>query len=81
MLNKWDAAGWTQVSQSGVAASMFCIPKKDGATARYVVDLRERNSNTIKDQTPIPDQDLILTQATRAKYRSKFDCTDAYFQI
>ena len=61
------------------AASMFVQPKSDGRI-RPLVDLRKRNDNTIKDHSPIPNQQVILNSVGRAKYRSKIDLSDAYFQ-
>ena len=48
---------------------------------RTVVDGRQRNDNTIKDVTPLPDQDLIRLDVARARIRSKIDLSDAYEQI
>jgi transposase InsO family protein len=58
---------------------MFVQPKSDGRI-RPLVDLRLRNQNTIKDHSPIPNQQVILNSVGRAKYRSKIDLSDAYFQ-
>jgi hypothetical protein len=46
-----------------------------------VVDARQRNDNTLKDVTPLPDQDVIREDVARAKYRSKIDLADAYEQV
>jgi len=58
----------------------MCIHKKDGRI-RTVVDARQRNDNTIKDVTPLPDQEIIREDVARAKYRSKIDLADAYEQV
>ncbi|KAG6860809.1 hypothetical protein C0995_007389 [Termitomyces sp. Mi166 len=42
---------------------------------------RERNDNTIKDVTPLPDQEVIREDVAKARYRSKIDLTDAYEQV
>ena len=47
---------------------------------RPLVGLRARNDNTIKDHSPIPNQQLILNSVGRAKFRSKRDLSDDYFQ-
>jgi hypothetical protein len=39
---------------------MLCIPKKEG-TLHTIIDQWEQNTNTIKDITPMPDQDNITT--------------------
>ena len=62
------------------AAPLLCIPKKDGKL-RTVVDTQQRNDNTVKDVTPLPDQEVIREDVARAKYRSKIDLTDAYEQV
>ena len=62
------------------AAPLLCIPKKDGKL-RTIVDARQRNDNTVKDVTPLPDQEAIRKDVARARYRSKIDLTDAYEQV
>jgi len=61
-------------------APLLCIPKKDGKL-RTVVDARQWNNNTVKDVTPLPDQEVICEDVAQAKYRSKIDLTDAYEQV
>jgi len=62
------------------ATPLLCIPKKDGKL-RTVVDARQQNDNTVKDVTPLPDQEVIREDVARVKYRSKIDLTDAYKQV
>ncbi|KAG6870956.1 hypothetical protein C0995_009417 [Termitomyces sp. Mi166 len=45
------------------------------------LDARQRNDNTIKDVTPLPDQEVIREDVAKARYRSKIDLTDAYEQV
>ena len=59
---------------------MFVQDKKDGKRIRALVDLTARNDITVKDDEPIPRQPLILNALARARYRSKIDLSDAYFQ-
>ena len=59
---------------------MLCIKKKTNKL-RTVVDERQRNDNTIKDVTPLPDQDVIRLDVARAKIHSKIDLSDAYEQV
>ena len=40
------------------ATPLLCIPKKDGKL-RTVVDAWQQNDNTLKDVTPLPDQEVI----------------------
>ncbi|KAJ3502631.1 hypothetical protein NLJ89_g8798 [Agrocybe chaxingu] len=79
-LNRYADAGWWKASTAIQAAPVLCIPKRDGRL-RTVVDCRQRNDNTVKDVTPLPDQDIIREDVARAKYRSKIDLTDAYEQV
>ena len=62
------------------AAPMLCVRKKNNAL-RTVVDGQQRNENTVKDVTPLPDQDVIRLDVTRAKIHSKIDLLDAYEQV
>jgi hypothetical protein len=62
------------------AAPMLCILKKN-TMLHTVIDAQERNDNTEKDVTPLPDQDLIHLDTARAKIRSKIDFSEAYEQI
>ena len=59
---------------------MLCVKKKTN-NLRTVVDGRQRNDNTIKDVTPLPDQDVIRLDVARAKICSKIDLSDAYEQV
>jgi len=59
---------------------MFVQYKKDGKRARQLVDLTARNRITLKDDELIPNQTTILNDMARARYRSKIDLSDAYFQ-
>jgi hypothetical protein len=62
------------------AAPMLCIRKKD-TKLRTVVDRRQQNKNTVKDVTPLPDQEIICEDVAWAKIRSKIDLSDAYKQV
>ncbi|KAJ3572854.1 hypothetical protein NP233_g2799 [Leucocoprinus birnbaumii] len=67
------------------AVPMLLIPKprKEGEPPklRTVVDLRERNRNTRKMSSPLPEIDGILRRVAGARYRSSIDLADAYEQI
>jgi len=69
--------GPTQAEQ---AARMLCIRKQNNIL-RTVVDGQQCNDNTVKDVTPLPDQDLIHLDIVKAKIHSKIDLSDAYKQI
>jgi len=62
------------------AAPIFAQEKKEKIRMRPLVDLIARNKITIKDDETIPTQRMILNSLGRARYRSKIDLSDAYFQ-
>ena len=62
------------------ATSIFAQDKKDKIRMRPLVDLTARNVITIKDDETIPNQRMILYSLGRARYRSKRDLSDVYFQ-
>jgi hypothetical protein len=65
---------WEQV------APMLCIHKKD-KHLRTVVDVHQWNDNTVKDVTPLPDQEAIWEDVAQAKFCLKIDLSDAYKQV
>ncbi|KAG6892840.1 hypothetical protein C0992_012273, partial [Termitomyces sp. T32_za158] len=77
--NWYLQAQWWEARPASQAAPLLCIPKKDG-TLRTALDARQRNDNTVKDVTPLPDQEVIREDVACAKFRSKIDLTDAYEQ-
>jgi hypothetical protein len=79
-VNRYVSAGWWEPKPVNQAAPMLCIHKKD-KHLRTVIDARQRNDNTIKDVTPLPDQEVIREDVARAKIRSKIDLSDAYEQV
>ena len=78
-IQRYLEAGWWEARPVPQATPMLCIRKKDGRL-RTVVDLRQRNDNTVRDVTPFPDQEQIRSDVARARYRSKLDMSDAYEQ-
>jgi hypothetical protein len=60
---------------------MLFIKKTGSDKLRTVVDLRERNKNTHKLSSPLPNIDGILRRVSKVKYRSIIDGQDAYEQI
>ena len=73
-------AGWWEPQYVKQAAPLLCIQKKDGKL-RTVVDARQWNDNTVKDVTPLPDQEVIREDIVQAKICSKIDLSDAYEQV
>ena len=57
-VNWYVDSGWWEPKSIAQAAPLLCIPKRDGRL-RTAIDARQRNNNTIKDVTPLPDQDII----------------------
>lgn len=64
---------------------MLLIPKprkpREPLKLRTVCDLRERNANTKKLSSPLPDIKGILRRVASSKYRSTIDLANAYEQI
>ena len=79
-ISRYVKAKWWKEGTASQAAPILCIRKKNGKL-RTVVDACQRNDNTVKDITPLPDQDQIRMDVAQAKYRSKIDLSDAYEQI
>ncbi|KAG6869889.1 hypothetical protein C0995_016466, partial [Termitomyces sp. Mi166 len=77
--NRYLNAKWWELWVATQAAPLLCIPKKDG-TLQTALDVRQRNDNTIKDVTPLLDQEVIRKDVVKARYRSKINLTDAYEQ-
>jgi hypothetical protein len=79
-VNRYVNSGWWEPKSVSQAAPMLCLKKKDNHL-RTVIDARQRNENTIKDVTPLPDQEVIREDVARGKIRSKIDLSDAYEQV
>jgi hypothetical protein len=79
-LNRYIDAGWWEPQTATQAAPLMCIPKKD-RRLRTVIDARQRNDNTVKDVTPLPDQEVIREDVERAPIMSKINLADAYEQV
>lgn len=56
--NQYLWAHWWAACSAPQAAPLLCIPKKDG-TLQMALDARQRNDNTIKDVTPLLNQEVI----------------------
>jgi hypothetical protein len=79
-LNRYINAGWWEPRTASQAAPLMCVHKKD-SRLRTVIDARQRNENTVKDVTPLPDQETIREDVARAPIRSKIDLADVYEQV
>jgi hypothetical protein len=60
---------------------MFAVPKHDRTQARFVVNLKPRNDNTVPLGSPIPDMVQVRHRLARAPFRSKLDFKNAYEQV
>ena len=62
---------------------MMFIPKPgtNPPRLRVVVDLRERNKNTHKLTSPLPDMEGMLRRTASKPFRTALDLKDAYEQI
>ncbi|KXN91841.1 hypothetical protein AN958_11660 [Leucoagaricus sp. SymC.cos] len=57
-LVRYVRAKWWELCSMDQAAPLLCILKKDGQL-RTITDVRFHNDNTIKDMTPLLDQEVI----------------------
>ena len=72
--------GVVERSTSPWNSPVMCVPKKD-KTWRPVIDYREINKITIKEQWPITRSDEAYDALSKAKYMTVVDCTSGYWQI
>jgi hypothetical protein len=79
-LNRYINAGWWEPRTTSQAAPLMSVPKID-CKLRTIIDAHQRNENTVKDVTPLPDQEMIREDVARAPIRSKIDLADAYKQV
>jgi hypothetical protein len=66
-MKKYTATGWWEPIQTDQVAPMLCILKKNGKLC-MTVDFQQCNDNTVRDITPLPDQDQIRMDVARVKY-------------
>ncbi len=73
---------WKMTSSSNTI-SMLLIPKPrtDPPLLRTVFDLRERNKNTWRLTSPLPNMDGMLRRAASKKFQSLLDLKTSYEQI
>ena len=62
---------------------LLLIPKlnTNPPELRTVVDLRERNKNTHRLTSPLPDMEGVLRRTAQHKYRTMLDMKNVYEQI
>ena len=72
--------GVIEQSISPYSSPVVLVKKKDG-TLRFCVDYRQLNEITEFDAEPIPNQDELFAQLTKAHYFSKFDMCKGYWQL
>jgi hypothetical protein len=58
-VNAYVKNSWWNLGSLDSACALFAILKKEPGTARFVVNLKPRNANTLKMHTPIPDMRTI----------------------
>ncbi|SCV73813.1 BQ2448_6243 [Microbotryum intermedium] len=85
LLDQHLTAGRLCPSSSEYSSPAFIIPKKGMDTdpsimPRWVNDYRILNAATVPDRTPLPLPDKILSVSARARFWSKIDMTNSFFQ-
>jgi hypothetical protein len=75
-------AGWWEPAHGQNASPLLAIPKIcEELKLRMVIDTRERNTNTVIDSTPLPNQDMIHEAVASHPIISIIDIFDAYEQM
>ena len=78
-------SGWWKMTMACDTVPMLLIPKphkpKDAQELRTIIDLRERNKNTIKMSLPLPDIEGVLHRVASKPFQSVLDLMAAYEQI
>jgi len=74
------ALGLIRPSSSGYAAPVLFVKKADGSL-RMVIDYRALNKKTVRDRFPLPRIADLLDRLTNARYFSKMDLQQGFYQI
>ena len=78
-------SGRWKITTARNTVPMLLIPKphkpKNAQELRTVVDLRERNKNTVRMTSPLPDIEGVLRHVASKPYHMVLDLTAAYEQI
>ena len=72
--------GIIRPSRSPWASRIVLAKKKDGSP-RFCIDYRKLNELTVKDSYPIPYQQDLMDNLSRAKYFSSMDMASGFWQI
>ncbi|GAA6050719.1 hypothetical protein JCM3770_006594 [Rhodotorula araucariae] len=80
-VRKFISSGFWAPAALESACSLFSVPKHDRTQARFVINLRPRNENTVKKASPIPDMKQVRYRLASHPYRSKLDFKNAYEQV
>ncbi|GAA5973564.1 hypothetical protein JCM11641_007123 [Rhodosporidiobolus odoratus] len=72
-LLKFVETGYWSPQALDSACSMFAVPKHDPSQARFVIDLKPRNANTVRTASPIPDMRQVRANFAAHPIRSKLD--------
>ncbi|PHJ17658.1 retrotransposon ty3-gypsy subclass, partial [Cystoisospora suis] len=73
--------GFIVPSSLPIAAPVFFVEKKGTEDLRLVIDYRELNKITIKDDYPIPRVHDLIDRLGKAQWFSKLDLTSGYYQV
>lgn len=73
-------AGIIEPADSPYTAPIVLIKKKD-QSLRFCVDYRDLNKETVFDPVPMPRMDEVLNKVSKAKYISKLDLFQDYWQV
>src|ERR1700719_2520726 len=79
-LDELVAAGFIQPSKSPFGVPVLFVKKKDGSM-RMCVDYRDLNRITVKNRYPLPRMDELFDRLQGAKYFSKIDLRNGYYQV
>ena len=74
------ARGLVRPSCSPYAAPVLLVKKPDGSY-RFCIDYRALNLVTVKNAYPLPRVDDLLNKLRRAKFFSKLDAADGFWQV
>ena len=72
--------GIVRHSESPYSSPIVTVKKKDGSI-RVCIDFRKLNNLTVFDAEPIPNQDELMIQLSRAKFATRVDLAKGYWQI
>jgi hypothetical protein len=53
--------------------SMFAVPQHDHTQARFVINLKPRNANSVRTASPIPAMRFVRASLVAHRFRSKLD--------